>query len=67
MLQQLARERCGLRVQGFGHPEDFPKPDRKYDFRDFVTPYTKGAGQVDSEIMIVLQDWSSADKLETQV
>ena len=29
---------------------------------DFVSPYTK-AGNVDAEIMVMLQDWSSDDSL----
>jgi hypothetical protein len=30
---------------------------------DFVSPYTKTAGNVDAEIMILLQDWSSDESL----
>ena len=30
---------------------------------DFISPYTKGAGNVDSDIMLVLQDWSSEDDM----
>lgn len=30
---------------------------------DFVSPYTKSAGNVDAEIMVMLQDWSSDDSL----
>lgn len=34
---------------------------------DFVSPYTKSAGNVDAELMIVLQDWASADALSAPV
>lgn len=30
---------------------------------DFVSPYTKGAGNLDAEVMVVLQDWSSDREL----
>ena len=30
---------------------------------DFVSPYTRSAGNVDAELMILLQDWSSDDVL----
>ena len=30
---------------------------------DFVSPYTKTAGNVDSEIMVILQDWASDEFL----
>lgn len=31
--------------------------------RDFVSPYTAAAGNVDADVMILLQDWSSDDRL----
>jgi uracil-DNA glycosylase len=31
--------------------------------RDFVSPYTATAGNVDADVMILLQDWSSDDNL----
>jgi restriction system protein len=34
---------------------------------DFVSPYTKTAGNVDSEVMVILQDWSSHDRLNGPV
>jgi hypothetical protein len=30
---------------------------------DYVSPYTKGASNVDSDIMVILQDWSSDEVL----
>jgi len=35
---------------------------RRYDC-DFVSPYAKTAGNFDSQIMVLLQDWSSNDAL----
>ena len=34
---------------------------------EFVSPYTKSAGNLDAEVMIVLQDWASADALSGPV
>ena len=34
---------------------------------DFVSPYTKSAGNVDAEVMVLLQDWSSEDRLSGPV
>jgi hypothetical protein len=65
-LRRLARKRCKLQFGGYYQPEDFPEGERKYCFQKFVSPYTKGAGNMLSPIMIVLQDWSSADKLREQ-
>src|SRR5688500_10231319 len=31
---------------------------------DFVSPYTKTAGNLDAEVMVVLQDWSSHEELK---
>lgn len=42
-------------------PEDFG-----YDFRDWVSPYTKGAHALGG-VAIVLQDWSSTDTLRAGV
>jgi hypothetical protein len=30
---------------------------------DFVSPYTKSAGNVDADVMVMLQDWSSDERL----
>lgn len=30
---------------------------------DFVSPFTKAAGNVDAEVMVLVQDWSSDDEL----
>lgn len=33
---------------------------------DFVSPYTKSAGNVDSQIMVLLQDWASSEGFSKQ-
>lgn len=34
---------------------------------DFVSPYTKSAGNLNAEVMIMLQDWSSHDRLSGEL
>ena len=34
------------------------------EFEDYVSPWTKGANNVDSEIFLLAQDWSSTDALK---
>lgn len=55
---ELARKRVETRWPGYAHPEDFG-----YDFREYVSPYTKGAGNLDADYLFVLQDWASAEGL----
>lgn len=52
---KLARRRVETVWEPYLQPEDFG-----YDFREWVSPYTKSAHATDS-IAIVLQDWASAD------
>lgn len=54
---ELARSRVQARWPGYQQPEDFG-----YDFRDWVSPYTKTACTLGG-IALVLQDWASADGL----
>lgn len=54
---ELSTKRVAARWEGYKQPEDFG-----YDFREWVSPYTKGAHSLGS-IALVLQDWSSAEKL----
>src|SRR5688572_33045549 len=54
---ELARSRVEARWPGYQQPEDFG-----YDFRDWVSPYTKTACTLGG-IALVLQDWASADGL----
>src|SRR5262245_634701 len=55
--RDLARARVAARWPGYQQPEDFG-----YDFRDWVSPYTKSACRLGG-IALVLQDWASADGL----
>ena len=58
-LLDLARLRVQTRWKGYLHPEDYG-----YDFRDLVSPYSRTAGNVNADVMLFLQDWSSHDRLE---
>jgi hypothetical protein len=53
----LARERAQSRAGPYRQPEEFG-----YDFREWVSPYTKGAHRLGG-LALVLQDWSSTDAL----
>ena len=55
--RELADRRVAAKWPGYLQPEDFG-----YDFRDWVSPYTKGAHALGG-IAIVLQDWSIEDVL----
>jgi len=55
---ELARRRLTTRWGDYGHPEDYG-----YDFRDFVSPYTKSACNLRADVMLILQDWASHDGL----
>lgn len=53
----LARERAATTFHPYKQPEEFG-----YDFREWVSPYTKGA-HVLGTVALVLQDWASEDGL----
>lgn len=55
-LKALAKKRKQSRRPGYKCIGDYY--DGAYEC-DFVSPYTKTAGNVNSRIMVVLQDWSS--------
>ena len=55
-LKALARKRQRCRWRGYKVIGDYHRGAYECDF---VSPYTKTAGNVDSDIMVVLQDWSS--------
>ena len=55
---RLAAKRITTHWGDYCHPEDYG-----YDFREYVSPYTKGAGNPESSVMIVLQDWASHEGL----
>lgn len=54
----LAKRRAEARWPGYAQPEDYG-----YDFRSFVSPYTKTAGNRNADVLLVLQDWISHDGL----
>lgn len=58
LLLRLARKRAASRWDGYRQPEDYG-----YEFSDLVSPYTRTAGNVDADVMLVLQDWASHDAL----
>ena len=60
MLLALAQKRKATIWPGYSRIGDFH--DGAYEC-DFVSPYTKSAGNVDAEIFVLLQDWSSDEAL----
>jgi uracil-DNA glycosylase len=59
-LLELARKRQESRWPGYRPLVDYH--GGAYEC-DFVSPYTKSAGNVDAEVMVMLQDWSSDERL----
>lgn len=59
-LLELAKQRQAMRLDGFACIGDFHGGIFECDH---VSPYTKSGHNVDAEIMVVGQDWSSADSL----
>jgi hypothetical protein len=59
-LLELARARQLSRWPGYTPLADYH--DGAYEC-DFVSPYTKSAKNVNAEVMVLLQDWSSHDRL----
>lgn len=59
-LLALARKRQLTRRPGYAGIGDFHGGIYECEF---VSPYTKSAGNVDAAVMVLLQDWSSADRL----
>jgi restriction system protein len=59
-LLEVARRRQMTRWPGYKCIGDYH--GGKYEC-DFVSPYTKSARNVDAELMVLLQDWSSDDVL----
>jgi hypothetical protein len=58
-LRRLARLRCSCQWPGYKQPEHFG-----YHFEDLVSPYTRSAGNLRADYMLVLQDWASSDALK---
>ena len=59
-LLRLAKLRQATRWKGYQCIADYHRGIYECDF---VSPYSKTAGNVDAEIMVMLQDWSSDDSL----
>lgn len=59
-LLELARKRQAARWPGYGNLADYH--DGLYEC-DHASPYTKSAGNVEADILVLLQDWSSHDRL----
>lgn len=59
--KDLACKRLHTRLLGYGQPEDYG-----YHFEEWISPYTKGAHALGG-IALVLQDWSSDEKLREGV
>jgi uracil-DNA glycosylase len=60
LLLALAQKRKTTSWPGYSQIGDYH--DGAYEC-DFVSPYTKSAGNIDSEIFVLLQDWSSDESL----
>lgn len=60
-IKELSLRRRNDRLAGYFNVADFH--NGKYEAFDFVSPFTKAACNYDSEIMLIAQDWSSAEKL----
>jgi restriction system protein len=60
-LLALAERRQSSKWAGYTGIGDYH--DGRYEC-DFVSPYTKSAGNVDAEIMVMLQDWSSDEAMK---
>lgn len=63
-LLDLARKRQRARWRGYACISDFH--GGAYEC-DHVSPYTKAASNVDSSVMVLLQDWSSEDRLRSEL
>ena len=59
-LLALARRRQATRMQGYACIGDFH--DGLYEC-DHVSPPTRSAGNLDADVMVMLQDWNSSDKV----
>jgi len=63
-LLELARRRQAARWPGYGCIGDYH--GGVYEC-DFVSPYSKSASNADASLMVLLQDWASADSLQGPV
>ena len=64
LLTELAHKRQQAKWDGFHQLAEYHNGIYECDF---VSPYTKSAGNVDADIFILLQDWCSHEKLSGQI
>ncbi len=61
-MKALGQKRQQTRWPGYASVGDYY--EGRYE-SDFVSPYTKSAKNLDSQIMVLLQDWSSHDSINS--
>jgi restriction system protein len=66
-LLELARSRRMSRWAGYKCIGDYHNGVYDCHFGHLVSPYTRSAGNVDAELMVLLQDWASDDVLSAPV
>jgi uracil-DNA glycosylase len=67
-LRALAIKRKRSRLVGYKGTYKRLRDYKKGRYEcDFVSPYTKTAGNVDSEIMVMLQDWTSTEAIRRRL
>lgn len=59
-LLKLAELRQNTKYEGYKSIGDY---ENKYYECDYVSPYSKSAHNVDADVFVVLQDWSSDDNM----
>ena len=60
-IRKLSNQRRNDRLDGYLSVSDFY--GGRYDTSDFVSPYTKSACNLDADVMLIAQDWSSEQSL----
>lgn len=58
-LLKIARQRKNISYDGYKSIADY---ENGYYECDYVPPYSKSAHNVNADVFVVLQDWSSDDK-----
>lgn len=64
-LLELAKKRLRTRYDGYTCIGDYD--DGVWEEPNYVSPYSKSAHNVDAEVMIVLQDWCSAESFTGEI
>lgn len=65
LITKLARKRKAHRFSNYANISDFQQGI--YDLEDNVTPWTNGACNLKADLMIIGQDWASAEWLSNPV